>query len=141
MTPKHTISVGDYLYQIRDVVYASPVDEYERPTGPGRVQLEMTRFRVTRITRCGAWVDVYGKEQFGLLTGKKKRFCTSPDQAVKSFQARKTQQIRILRRQLARAEVARGLSINPDNVVGYRDMSQEFYEAMRENPCVSSTEA
>lgn len=72
----------------------------------GVVDIVHCTYPVIRHTKCGAWLDVYGKEKWASKTSKRKFACPTKEQAKKSFIARKKAQIRILRRKLKTAEEA-----------------------------------
>lgn len=67
--------------------------------------VELEEYKVVRHTRCGVWLDVYGKETFVLHGTNGKRFAY-PDKAsaLRSFIARKRRQIIYAKATLRKAE-------------------------------------
>lgn len=115
---KHSVQVGDFLYRVVDLAIGS--DFYDETTvlGVGRIELHLCRYRVTKTTRCGAWVD--GKRFINL--GHPKRFAVPTKvEALQSFRRRKTRQIVILETQLTRAKVAKGMTSNTTEILGWDD--------------------
>ncbi len=99
--------VTEYLYRYNDVMHAPSVDEYDNPIGSGRLVVELSKYRIVRKTPKGCWIYWSGlREKFVLLTGRKRFACETQDEAMDSFVARKSRQIKILKAQLERAELA-----------------------------------
>lgn len=60
------------------------------------VQVILRQYPITKTTPKGVWVDNYGTPRF-VLSGAYKRFaCSTQEEALESFIARKTRQVRIL---------------------------------------------
>jgi len=74
-------------------------------------------FRVIKETKCGVWIDYYGRKKFVNLYARKVFACRTEDEALKSYHARKRRQVSILRHQLAQAEAA--LKLNPTDCQVY----------------------
>lgn len=91
----------DVLWRVEARSYSTIVDAEREIYGSTMPRLEMTWWIVTRRTPKGARLDT---GTFVKLTAHKRFACNTPDEAVQSFRARKTKQIRILRDQLSRAE-------------------------------------
>lgn len=98
--------VGGTAYRIENKFYAPSLDEFDEPTGPSQQVLEVKKFKITKVTAAGIWIDYWTGPKFVLLTAYKKFACLSLDEAKESFRARKKRQIRILSNQLHRAEYA-----------------------------------
>ena len=92
-----------YFYRYEDVVYASPLDEFDNPTGPGRLEVVRRRYRVVKATPCGVWLDI---GRFVKTSGRKRFAWPTEAEALVSFQARKQRQLSILRAQASRVERA-----------------------------------
>lgn len=103
-----------YLYRCFERVYAAPLDEYDNPSGPGRVQVCYDRYKIVKRTPKGAWIDNYGDRKFVLLTAHKKFACETKELAQESFIARKERQIRILSAQIKQAEQAIAMTKRKD---------------------------
>jgi len=80
------------------------------------VKIILKKFKVIKKTDCGAWVQKYEENQlfpdfcsdkrFVLLRARKKFAYPTIEEAKESFIKRKTSQIRIVKKQLQRAEIA-----------------------------------
>lgn len=71
------------------------------------MRLFLDSFPVIKDTPCGCWIDRgYGIKKFVNLKAVRKWAHETPEDAMKSFIARKNRQIRILKNQLLRAEAA-----------------------------------
>lgn len=71
------------------------------------MRLYRDSFPVIKHTKCGCWIDLgYERKKFINLDARKKWAHPSLEEAMKSFVARKKQQIVILRHQLLKAEAA-----------------------------------
>ncbi len=92
-----------YFYRFEDVVYAASLDEFDNPTGPGRLEVVSRRYRVVKTTPCGVWLDI---GRFVKTSGRKRYACPTEAEALVSFQARKQRQLYILRAQASRVERA-----------------------------------
>lgn len=66
----------------------------------------LDQHRVIRRTKCGTWIDVWGKQKF-VMDGTRKRFAypTEPE-AKTSFLARKRRQLVLLRSQIEDVEAS-----------------------------------
>ncbi len=101
----------DPWYRYEDIRYAPPLDEFDAPVGDGSVGLMLTKYRVTKTTPKGVWLEHYGwpfePHPFFVLQDARKRFaCPTIAEARESFIARKNRQIRILTAQLRNAKDA-----------------------------------
>ena len=94
--------VGDTFYRYEDRRYAPMLDEFDNPSGPGCLAVELKTYLVTKTTPCGVWLqDRFVNQQ------RVKQFAhASKTEALAAFFARKARQIRILRKQLADAQKA-----------------------------------
>lgn len=90
-------------YRYEDVRYAPPLDEWDEPAGDGRLEVMLYTFRVVKETSKGVRLDT---GRFVLKEARKRYACPSEAEARESFIARKTRQIKILRKQLESAEQA-----------------------------------
>jgi len=87
----------EYLYRYNDFDFRYNVD----PTPK--------KYKVIKKTPQGVWIDLnynWGPEEkkFVKLTAYKKFACETEEQALESYIARKSRQIKILKNQLARAQ-------------------------------------
>ena len=115
MSKSNTNKLG-YLYRYHDENYSLGIDEYDNPILGSNVQVNVTRYRIVKITAKGVWI----KDDWPFLDLKWKRFvnpttkkqfaCITKELALESFKARKTRQIAILKTQLEQAEMAYSLS-------------------------------
>ena len=94
------------FYRYEDVVYASMLDESERPIGYGTVGVELRKYRVVKRTAKGVWLDLYGDRKFVLNDSRKRFALPTVELARESFIARKWSQIRIYRARISQAEKA-----------------------------------
>ncbi len=95
------------MYRYYDVRYASPLNEYDEPSGPGSIAIELLTFNVIRETKCGVRVgDGSVKGRFINLTSKKKFACATKEEALDSFIHRKQHQILIYSSKLKQAKDA-----------------------------------
>lgn len=79
---------------------------YEDSAYDGSVRIYLREFRVVRHTPKGVWIDAWGRNRF-ILVGARKSFAhPTPEEAKKSFLARKQRQISILTYQLKQANAA-----------------------------------
>jgi len=74
--------------------------------GNGVVKVHLRKLPVIRYTPCGAWLDIGLKERFVLTTATKRWAAPTPEEALKSFKARKKRQVQILSNQLNDAKTA-----------------------------------
>lgn len=89
----------EFLYRCESIIYAAPLDEFDRSSGEGRLELREIKFQIIKRTPKGAWIDIYGDKKFVNLTARKKFACETIDKALESFIARKERQISILESQ------------------------------------------
>lgn len=97
----------EYWYRFEDVRYAAPLNEYDEPSGPGQLAVELRKYLVSRYTPKGVWLSYFFKgarDRFVLSSATKRFACATIEDARTSFIARKTKQARILQ---ARADNAR----------------------------------
>lgn len=104
--PTFRAQVGGTAYRIESKFYAPSLDEFDNPVGSSQQVLEVKKFKITKVTAAGIWIDYWTGPKFVLLTAHKKFACLSLDEAKESFRARKKRQISILSNQLHRAEYA-----------------------------------
>lgn len=94
---------AEYWYRYEDVRYAAPLDEYDEPSGPGRLSVELRKYAVVKHTPCGVRLDI------GCFVSKtsKKRFAHATlEEARESFIARKERQASIYQARVNRADEA-----------------------------------
>lgn len=104
--PTFRAKVGEWAYRIESGFYAPSLDQFDEPTGRGRQVVEVKRFKITKVTAAGIWIEHWDGPKFVLLTARKKFACLSLEGAKESFRARKKKQISILCNQLHKAEEA-----------------------------------
>jgi hypothetical protein len=97
----------DTWFRFEDVVYASMLDEYDEPTGPGRLEVVRRSYRVVKHTPCGVQLDI---GRFVKTAARKRYACPTEAEALESFLARKTRQLSILPAQASRVERAIALA-------------------------------
>lgn len=104
----------ELLYRYQDVAYSAPFDE--AGTLPGTVKVELHTYKVLRHTERGCWIALMfdttdstnsgiftGAERFMLRTARRRFACPTPDEARKSFIARKRRQAILCKLQMERA--------------------------------------
>jgi hypothetical protein len=99
----------DELLRYDDIVYAAALDEWDRSTGPGTVDVKLRRYPILKRTPKGAWIDTglgMLQPRFVLLNARKRFACPTEPEAMESFIQRKRNQLRILKSQVARVEKA-----------------------------------
>jgi len=99
--------MGVSWYRFEDVVYASMLNEYDEPTGPGRLEVVLRSYRVVKATPCGVWLDI---GRFVKTAARKRFACPTEAEALESFVARKSRQLSILEAQAGRVERALGMA-------------------------------
>jgi len=101
------------LYRYEDRTYASSLDEFDNPTGPGRTAVELREFRVFKTTAKGVWIYLWNHsdadKRFVNLTARKQFACKSKELAKESFIHRKQAHLRILLAQASRVKKALGM--------------------------------
>lgn len=96
-----------YAYRVTHTKYAPSLDQFDNPSGPGRVGLNVHKYRIIRETPKGIWIDMgieYNEisreyeptKRFVLLTARKKFANPSLTQAYIDYIMRKERQISIL---------------------------------------------
>lgn len=100
----------DTWYRYEDVRYSPSSDEYDFPIAPPRTDVVLRKFSVIKVTPKGVWLN----GRFVLRDARKRYACPTEDEARVSFLARKTKQLRILRKQVEHVEQAIAL-INKRN--------------------------
>ncbi len=99
-----------YRYDV--IRYAAPLDEWDRPQGIGRVTVQLSTFKVLKVTPKGVWlIETIGiwdcePKRFVLRDARKRFACPTKKEAAESFSARKKRQLRILRAQAKDVERA-----------------------------------
>ena len=98
---EHSLYVGQVFYRFKEAFYSEDKCTVWRET-----------YRVTALTRKGAWVeDAYGLVKKLVFPHHRKSFAYATVEAAwVSFQARKAAQVRYLRGQFKRAKLAREAS-------------------------------
>lgn len=102
----------EIYYRYEDVQYAAPLDEWDRPRGPGELKVELRTYEVDKRTACGVWlVQTFGSfrssiRRFQLDRSHKRFACPTLDLARESFVARKRRQAAIHQAAVDRAERA-----------------------------------
>lgn len=118
--PEENISEGDKMYRYDRRVYASPLDEYDQPTGGGMVAVEESIYIVVRMTPKGCWVIedhnigsimISWKEaRRFVLTASRKRFVyPNKKGAMESFIKRSEAHLRILNENIR--QINRGIDL------------------------------
>ena len=100
-------------FRVTDGKWAPPLDEWERPIGDGESFVQIHSFRVVKVTACGVWLDAFGARRFVLRDSRKRFACPTKKEALDSFRARKTAQLRILRKRIRHVERCLTLSADP----------------------------
>jgi hypothetical protein len=96
----------DILYRYREVQMDEIHSDDVRAASKA-MRLYLDSYPVLKHTRCGCWIALgYGMKKFINLDARRKWAHESPEDAMKSFVARKKRQITILRHQLLKAEAA-----------------------------------
>lgn len=96
-------NIGDTFYRYEDVRYAPPLDEFDNVSGPGRVEILLRTYLVTKTTPCGVWLD---QEKFVNQKLRKQFAHSTKEAAHEAFLARKSRQRSILKAQLRYVEDA-----------------------------------
>lgn len=122
------VKVGDVWYQYKDTVYAAPLDEFDNPCGPPRLEVKLWLWRVVKVNPQSVWVvrtyaneprldEYYFKMEYlrsyGVLMylkSKRKPAHPTKAEALRSFLAKKRVQVRIYSSKVARAEKAMELA-------------------------------
>ena len=103
-------------YRYSDVQYASSIDEYE--SGTSRLEVILEEFPIIKETPKGFWIEYYlndSNKKF-IRNDARKQFAHRDTKSAKqSFIFRKHAQIRILSKQLGRAEKALNMMDNSFN--------------------------
>lgn len=88
----------EYLYRFQECHYANDVNEFgDSIPGTGRTQVHLTKFKILRTTRCGAWIyDWSDRKRFVNLKARKQYASISLGEAMKSWRARKVRHLSIL---------------------------------------------
>jgi len=83
------------LYRYDDLCYAvGPLDLYST-----NIKVILQEFPITKTTPKGVWINNLGIPRFVLLNAYKRFACPTKEEALESFMARKTRQIKILAEQ------------------------------------------
>jgi hypothetical protein len=93
----------EYWYRYEDRLYSSGVDEFEFPLDTPILQVKLRRYRVRKLTPCGARLE---NGRFVLRSAKKRWATPTVKEAEESFVARKNRQINILSNRLKHAREA-----------------------------------
>ena len=95
----------EYWYRYEDVQYASPLDEDGFAIGKGDLRIELRQYRVLRVTPRGVQLEAgYRAGRFVLNDSRKRFACSTKEEALVSFIARKTRQVGIYHARLKQAE-------------------------------------
>jgi hypothetical protein len=98
-------------YRFEDVSFAGPEDD----PGGGYLRVQRQEFTIIRWTKCGFWISFpFGSDRFVLNTAKKKFACTTKEEALASFKARKKRQRSILQQRLNEVSEALRQVDDPD---------------------------
>ena len=104
----------ELLYRVEERIHGRGyIDEFDNyhPTPGYDARTTVVTFEVLRRTKCGVWIDDYGIEKFVLLKARKQYASETVKEAVEQFYWRKRRQVKILRAQLERAEIALEMAI------------------------------
>lgn len=99
-------------YRFEEMLYATPLDEWDRPCGEGRVEVRLRKYQVVKYTPKGVWVKLKiggwldSHARFILRSARKRYACPSIEEAGQSFLARKARQTRIYKARLRTIEKA-----------------------------------
>ena len=98
--------IEETWYRYEDVMYAAPLDEFERPVGENRLEVVLRKYAVVKYTPKGVWLSWFGgyPDRFVLSDARKRFACPTVEEAKQSFITRKERQVRIFRSKLKRAE-------------------------------------
>jgi len=96
----------EFYYRYRDYLASSGLNEYDLPTGPPQVKLQLMELPLIKLTPKGAWVNYYGTKKFVLNTSKRRFAHPTKEEAKQAFIKRKHRQISILTAQLRNAQRA-----------------------------------
>jgi hypothetical protein len=108
-----------YWYRYTSHLVSNGIDEYGVRWGDPKIELQVSKYRVTKETPKGVWLDFYGTKKFVLRDARKRWACPTQEEARESFIHRKQRQIGILARQLDHAKAAERLA---------RGVASEWYE-------------
>lgn len=105
--------VGDSWYRYEDRTYAAALDEYDMPTGSGRMEVVMSEYRVHKVTPAGVWVvrGNWDTPRFVLRAARKQYASPSKEAALTAYLARKRRQVSILESRAAKARRALELGV------------------------------
>ena len=121
----------DCLYRIVDRRVSLGVGEFDNPLG-SNVHLYVQVYPVDKRTPKGAWINANGAKKFVLLEARKQFACNTLEEALKSFLARKSRQVRIYHTRLDDTLTARGLAETP-YVIEHLKKSAEAQANRRNN--------
>jgi hypothetical protein len=102
----------EYLYRIKDVLYAPPLDEWDNPIGNSQLEVVLTRYEIIKKTNCGYWINDGLEKRFVLMRWangnpvRKIFACESIKEAKESFIIRKQRQIGLYHSKIERAKLA-----------------------------------
>jgi hypothetical protein len=103
----------NYLYRYEDQTYSAGVDQFDNVLPGYDLKILLHKYQIIKETSKGVWIKKdYTKDKFVLLTARKKFACRTKEEALKSFIARKSRQIKILSDQLDRAKLAKEYAEN-----------------------------
>lgn len=97
-------------YRFEDKEYAAPLDEFDRPNGPGHTELRLFEFQVAKETPKGVRLS---NGRLVLRDRRRRYACPTKTEALISFVERKRAQRRILQARLARVDRAIDLAQHP----------------------------
>ena len=113
----------EYWYRYEDRLCSAGVDEFEFPLGPAILQVELRRYRVQKLTPCGARLE---NGRFVLRAATKRWATPSVKEAEESFIARKNRQIKILSHRLKHAREALKIIQDQTGAFGSRTPKKMF---------------
>jgi len=102
MTQLDPAPLGHY-YRYEDYLVSAGCDEVGDPIGPGQVAVRLRQCPIAKYTPKGVRL---ANGRFILASARKRWACPTRDEALISFLARKTSQIRMLSAQIANANRA-----------------------------------
>ncbi len=90
----------EYWYRFDSWMTAPLLDEFEHPVGEGEFVVQLNKYKVTKHTAKGVWIE-YGfeKDKFILAKARKHFACSTISEAKLSFLARKKRHLGLLRAQ------------------------------------------
>jgi hypothetical protein len=80
-----------------------------------RIEIILNEYQIIKHTKCGVWIDLYGRKKFINTNAVKQYAYDTKHKAMVSFKKRKQKQCKILENQLANAKQALFLAMDERN--------------------------